>query len=82
MLNLRQRLRKLERSPMFKEPTDRLDPVIGLALQQMSNEHFGVLADVVRDQHAGLYGPLSQPESVAVDAYEAALANVKGSSTV
>jgi hypothetical protein len=75
MVSLRGRLRRLERSPLFQHRPDPVDPIIGLALRQISDEVLALLISVAIDQDAGVYRTLSQSESAAVAAYEAALAN-------
>jgi hypothetical protein len=79
MLRLRERLRKLERSPMLQQPLpDPLDPVVGLALRQISDEDLALLKKMVTDRDAGILGPFSVQESAALAAWETALANIQG----
>jgi hypothetical protein len=54
MLSLRQRLRKLERLPALQRPPDSVDPAIGLALMQISDEDLAVLDVVFTDHNAGV----------------------------
>jgi hypothetical protein len=77
MLRLRERLRKLERSPMLQRLPDPVDPTVDLALRQISDEDLALLVVVVSDQEAGICRTLSPRELVAVAAYETAFANVK-----
>jgi hypothetical protein len=77
MLRLRERLRKLERSQMLRRIPDLADPAVDLALRQISDEELVLLTRVVRDQEAGICRPPSPTESVAIAAYETALANVR-----
>jgi hypothetical protein len=70
----RQRLKKLERSPMFQRAADPVDPARALALREISNEDLALLIDLGTDHEAGLCRPPSQQESAAVAALEAAFA--------
>jgi hypothetical protein len=72
-VNLRQRLRKLERSPFFQHPPHPVDPLIRLVLRETSDQDLELLIRVVSDLEAGLCRPLSETESAAVAAYGAAL---------
>jgi hypothetical protein len=72
MLNRRRRLEILERSPLFQPPPDPLPVVASLALKEISDEHFELLATVVGNWEKGLCWALSQQESEALDAYTAA----------
>ena len=79
MLRLRERLRRLERSPMLQRLPDPVDPTTGLALQQISDEDLALLIEIAKDQEAGVCRPPPSPrELVAIAAYETALANVRG----
>ena len=73
MLNLRRRLRKLERSPFFQHPPHPVDPIVRLVLRETSDKDLELLIRVVSDREAGLCRPLSETESAAVEAYGAAL---------
>ena len=77
MLRLRQRLRKLERSPRLRRIPDPVDPTIGLALRQISDEDLAMLVAVVSDREASVCRTLSPSELLAVAAYETAFATVK-----
>jgi hypothetical protein len=77
MLRLRERLKKLERSPMFKRLPDPLDPTVCLALRRISDEDLALLRKIVTDRNAGICGPFSPQEFAALVAWEAALANVE-----
>jgi hypothetical protein len=77
MLRLRQRLRKLERSPMLQRLPDPLNPVVGLALRQVSDEDLALLRKIVSEREVGVCRPPSPRELVAIAAYETALASVK-----
>jgi hypothetical protein len=68
MLRLRQRLRKLERSPMLQRLPDPASRASSLALQQISDEDLALLRKIVSDRVAGV---CRRPS------YETALANVK-----
>ena len=78
MQRLRERLRKLERSPMFERLPDPVDPAVGLALRQVSDEDLALLRKIVSDREVGVCRPPSPRELVAIAAYETALANVRG----
>jgi hypothetical protein len=73
MLSLRQRLRRLERSPLFQQRPDPVDPIISLVLRETSDQDLGLLIVVARDRKAGQCRTLSETESAAVTAYWAAL---------
>ena len=73
MLDLRRRLRSLERSPFFQQRPDPIDPIIGLVLRETSDQDLELLIRVVRDRDAGPDRTLSQEELAAVAAYEASL---------
>ncbi len=78
MLRLRQRLRKLEQSPMLQQPPDQVGPAIqaiDLALRQISDEDLASLRAAVRDQGTGR--PFSPRELEAITAFETALAIAK-----
>ena len=53
MLRLRERLRRLERSPMLQRVADPVDPTTGLALQQISDEDLALLIEIAKAQEAG-----------------------------
>jgi hypothetical protein len=74
MLNMRRRLRKLERSRSVQPPA--ANPIVALALRQVSDQDLEELISVARDEEAGLCRPLSPRELTAEAAYEVALANV------
>jgi hypothetical protein len=79
MLRLRERLRKLERLPMLQGLPDPVDPTVGLALRQVSDEDLALLRKIVSDREVGVCRPPSPRELVAITAYETALASVKKS---
>jgi len=68
MLNLRQRLKRLERSPFFQHPPSPVNPIIHLVLRETSDQDLELLIRVVSDLEAGLCRPLSESESAAVAA--------------
>jgi hypothetical protein len=73
MLSLRQRLRRLERSPLFQHPPDPVNQIVTLVLRQVSDEDLESLIRVTRDRDAGVCRTLTQGESAAVAAYRAAV---------
>jgi hypothetical protein len=75
MLRLRQRLRKLERSPMLPRLPDSGNPAVGPALRQISDEDLALLRKIVSDREAGVGRPFA--ERVSSDRGVRALANVK-----
>src|SRR5579871_5868107 len=74
MLSLRQRIWRLERSPLFQQPLDNpLAPIMRPALRHLSDQDLELLVTVSRDQEVGRYRALSQAESAAVAVYRTAL---------
>lgn len=61
-----------------QRPPDPLDPIVCLALRQISDEDLALLRKIVIDRDAGLYRPFSPQEFVALAAWETALAKVEG----
>jgi hypothetical protein len=57
---------------------DPLDPVVGLALRQSSDEDLALLRKMVTDRNASICRPFSRQESAALAAWETALADVQG----
>jgi hypothetical protein len=76
MLNLRQRLTRLEKNPLLRPVPKPEDSRMRLALKQINNEDLALLIVVTRDLTAGVYRTLTQGESAVVEAYEAGVAKV------
>jgi hypothetical protein len=72
MRNVERRLRVLERLPQFQPPPSRLEQIEGLALRQISDEDLEVLMNMTRDLEAGVRTTISERESAAVAAQNAA----------
>jgi len=62
---------------MWQRLPDPVNPAVGLALRQISDEDLALLKKMVSDREAGVYRPPSPRESAAIAAYEKALKNVK-----
>jgi hypothetical protein len=78
MVRLRERLRKLERSPMLRRLPDPVDPTTGLALRQISDEDLALLIAIAEDQEAGICRPPPSPRELeAITAYETAMAKAR-----
>jgi hypothetical protein len=72
MRNVERRLQVLERLPQFQPPPSRLDQIEDLALRQLSDEDLDVMLKMTRDLEAGVRTTISERESAAVAAQNAA----------
>jgi hypothetical protein len=52
MLSLRQRLKRLERSPVLQHPP--VDPIVAVVVRQLSDADLELLIGVARDREAGV----------------------------
>jgi hypothetical protein len=65
---------RLQQCSLFQDAPDPFSHVSSLALRQVSDEHLQLLIGLARDQEAGLCRTVTEGESAALAAYEAAAA--------
>ncbi len=72
MRNVERRLQVLERLPQFQPPPSLLEQIEGLALRQLSDDDLAVMISMTRDLAAGVRTTITERESAAVAAQNAA----------
>ena len=73
MRNVERRLRVLERLPQFQSPPSLVEQIRGLALRQISDEDLAMLKNMTRDLEAGVRTTITERESAAMAAHDAAV---------